>query len=133
MFTKDFLEANLILAKLEKLIFNVLHSQNVKVSTQIHSELSTYPFCFSCAFIKSVTTGYHELSYVLPYLSYVLSYMLPYLWNFCITSISYFFCHISRTVAESCPIHFQSNQQVIFQRLTTRYYQKTFKDSQKLQ
>ena len=47
------------LAIFEKLIFNVLHKQNVKTSTQFHSELSIWPCGIPCAFIEQVTTGFH--------------------------------------------------------------------------
>ena len=79
VYAKFFLKPNLTwslmqepeLAIFEKLIFNVLHGENVKKITQIHSELSIQSSGISCAFIERITTGYRELPYAL-------QYILPY-------------------------------------------------------
>ena len=62
------------IAIFKKLTFNVLQSQNIRIGTKIHSELSIWPFGISCAFLERVTMGYHGISYALPYI-------LPYVYG----------------------------------------------------
>ena len=95
------------IAIFKKLIFNVLHSQNVRMSTYYHSELSIWPFGISCAFIERVTTEYFGLPFALPY-------MLPhFLRTFCTIFFSYYSQHITRSVTECHLIHFQWNKYIV--------------------
>ena len=102
---KFFLELSLIWFLMQKLwisdlISNVLHSQNVRIRTYIHSGLSIWLFGISCAFIECFTKDYHGLLYALPY-------MLLLLWTFCTIFISHYFQHITRSVTECSPVDFQ--------------------------
>ena len=106
------------LAIFEKLIFNVLHSHNVRVSTLVHSELSIWSFGISYVFTGRVTTDYHMLPYMLPYLygnfaPFLLVTIFSTLPEVLLNLVHYTFCEISTYLS-------------IFQRVTMSFFLKKY-------
>ena len=97
-------------------MFNVLHSQNVKLALRSICGCKFGLFDISCS-LESVTTDYHAVQYTL-------SYMLPYLYgNFAPFSTVTVFNTSSEVLLNLLPYIFSEVSSLsVFRRFTTRYY-----------
>ena len=102
VYTKVFMEPSLTsyqLAIIEKLFFNVLHIK-CKNEHLDSFRVVNLAFWYLLFFYR---TRYHGLPWVIIRIAIQITILL---WKFCTAFISYYFQHITRSVAE-CPIHFQ--------------------------